>query len=142
MSPRAAWRLESLGFEQVYDYVPGKSDWLAAGLPREGEAAEVPLAGDLVRPIATCRLGTPLDQVKDRPCAVVNDQGIVLGLLRHPGDAPGTVDDHMEAGPTTVRASEEVAALLHRMQHARVAGILVTTPEGRPLGWLDREEAE
>ena len=28
---------ESLGFTQVYDYVPGKNDWLAAGLPREGK---------------------------------------------------------------------------------------------------------
>jgi hypothetical protein len=34
MSPRAAWRLEGLGFERVYDYVPGESDWFASGLPR------------------------------------------------------------------------------------------------------------
>ncbi|MDP9404293.1 MAG: rhodanese-like domain-containing protein [Actinomycetota bacterium] len=33
MSPRAAWRLEHLGFAQVYDYVAGKVDWMAAGLP-------------------------------------------------------------------------------------------------------------
>jgi hypothetical protein len=33
MSPRAAWRLEGLGFERVYDYVPGKADWFASGLP-------------------------------------------------------------------------------------------------------------
>ena len=26
MSPRAAWRLESLGFTEVYDYVDGKAD--------------------------------------------------------------------------------------------------------------------
>ena len=36
MSPRAAWRLEGLGFERVYDYVPGKADWFASGLPKEG----------------------------------------------------------------------------------------------------------
>ena len=29
MSPRAACRLELLGFTQVYDYVLGKADWLA-----------------------------------------------------------------------------------------------------------------
>ena len=29
-------RLEGLGFERVYDYVPGKADWFASGLPREG----------------------------------------------------------------------------------------------------------
>ena len=39
MSPRAVCRLEALGFQQVYDYVPGKVDWLARGLPREGEKA-------------------------------------------------------------------------------------------------------
>ena len=33
MSPRAAWRLESLGFRNVHDYPAGKSDWMAAGLP-------------------------------------------------------------------------------------------------------------
>ena len=48
MSPRAAWRLETLGFERVYDYVGGKADWLGHALPREGEAASVPNAGELV----------------------------------------------------------------------------------------------
>src|SRR6266511_4403171 len=38
MSPRAAWRLESMGFAEVYDYVAGKADWGAAGLPLEGTA--------------------------------------------------------------------------------------------------------
>src|SRR5712691_518454 len=33
MSPRAAWRLERLGFTPVYDYALGKVDWMAAGLP-------------------------------------------------------------------------------------------------------------
>jgi rhodanese-related sulfurtransferase len=31
MSPRAASRLESLGFTEVYDYIDGKLDWMAAG---------------------------------------------------------------------------------------------------------------
>jgi hypothetical protein len=33
MSPRAAWRLESIGFQHVYDYVAGKADWGGAGRP-------------------------------------------------------------------------------------------------------------
>src|SRR5438309_12115020 len=33
MSPRAAWRLESVGFSEVSDYVAGKNDWMSAGLP-------------------------------------------------------------------------------------------------------------
>ena len=36
LSPRAAARLEELSFREVYDYVAGKADWLAAGLPSEG----------------------------------------------------------------------------------------------------------
>jgi rhodanese-related sulfurtransferase len=36
LSPRAAARLRQLGFRQVYDYLPGKADWLAAGMLREG----------------------------------------------------------------------------------------------------------
>jgi CBS domain-containing protein len=39
MSPRAARRLEGLGFERVYDYVPGKADWFVSGLPRESNPA-------------------------------------------------------------------------------------------------------
>src|SRR3954463_5877370 len=35
LSPGAACRLEILGFEAVYDYVPGKVDWIARGLPTE-----------------------------------------------------------------------------------------------------------
>ena len=39
MSPRAACRLETLGFDPsfVFDYVEGKAGWLAHGLPREGD---------------------------------------------------------------------------------------------------------
>ena len=49
MSPRAAWRLESLGFSKVYDYVEGKADWAVAGLPREGDKAGFNRAIDVVR---------------------------------------------------------------------------------------------
>src|SRR5438093_12548462 len=35
LSPRAAWRLEQLGFVDVADYAGGKMDWLARGLAFE-----------------------------------------------------------------------------------------------------------
>jgi rhodanese-related sulfurtransferase len=38
MSPRAACRLEALGFTRVDDYVDEIADWQAAGLPTEGTA--------------------------------------------------------------------------------------------------------
>ena len=32
-SPKAARKLDQLGYEKVYDYEAGKQDWKAAGLP-------------------------------------------------------------------------------------------------------------
>ena len=54
MSPRAAWRLESLGFTAVYDYVAGKADWFARGLPRAGRLAEEPTVGQGLCVLCSC----------------------------------------------------------------------------------------
>ena len=35
-------RLEILYFNKVFDIVPGKADWFASGLPRDGKLARVP----------------------------------------------------------------------------------------------------
>ena len=49
MSPRAAARLETLGYGPLYDYVDGKADWGAAGLPLEGQSGSETRAGAHVR---------------------------------------------------------------------------------------------
>ena len=36
MSQRAAWQLERLGFGEVYDFVAGKSYWIASARPTIG----------------------------------------------------------------------------------------------------------
>jgi len=90
MSPRAAWRLESLGFTEVYDYTVGKLDWMAAGLPTEGTNAKRPRAGDLARKdTPTCKLEERISDVRERVHALgwdavvfVNDEQVVFGLLR------------------------------------------------------------
>src|SRR5260370_17501440 len=90
MSPRAAWRLESLGFDEVYDYTVGKLDWMAAGLPIEGTKAKLRRAGDLARKdTPTCSLEENLGAVRDRVHAlgwdavvVVNTERIGFGLPR------------------------------------------------------------
>lgn len=154
MSPRAAWRLEELGFREVYDYVAGKSDWLAAGLPVEGELAGMPRAIDAVRrDVPTCRLrdvaADARRRLRDRPekwCVVTNEHGGVLGRVRwnaleSAGDAT-PVEEIMEAGPTTTRPSEPLESLVERLREARVPSILVTTPEGILVGAVFREDAE
>ena len=87
MSPRAAWRLESLGFTQVYDYAAGEADWFANGLPREGRDASIPRVGDVAdREVPTCQLDDHIGDVRERvratgwdTCLVVNDERVVLG---------------------------------------------------------------
>jgi hypothetical protein len=65
MSPRAACRLETLGFGAVYDYVAGKADWLAHGLPREGELAAEARALDIAaHDVITCPLDARVDDVR------------------------------------------------------------------------------
>ncbi|MEV5549719.1 CBS domain-containing protein [Streptomyces sp. NPDC052309] len=153
LSPRAAARLRRLGFRQVYDYVPGKADWLAAGLPREGEAADTALAGDVAdRNVPLCTLDQPLDDVVDmldetgrRAAVVVDDDQVVMGLVRHreaAGHTGGTVGDTVRPGPVTVRADQPLPPLLERMTQTGTAAVPVTDPEGRLLGLLERDDAE
>src|SRR5919106_6970914 len=89
MSPRAACRLDTLGFEHVFDYLTGKFDWLARGLPREGERAAEPRAVDFARrDFVTCRLHDQIRGVRERVQSspyglafVVADGGVLLGRL-------------------------------------------------------------
>ncbi|MGP4043893.1 CBS domain-containing protein [Streptomyces sp. 2A115] len=153
MSPRAAARLEQLGFREVYDYVPGKADWLAAGLPREGQAASTPMAGDVADPnVPTCTVDQQIDDAVDmldetgrRVGVVVDAEQVVVGLLHHEDVAArpeGTVGDAMRSGPATVRADEPPAPLLERMRRSGTGAIPVTDPEGRLIGLLEREHLE
>ena len=153
MSNRAAWRLESLGFTRVYHYTPGKDGWLTMGLPTEGPDAATPRAGDVAdRDTPTCSLCERLGDVRHRlraagktSCIVVNDQRVVLGRLRGEsldGDAGQTVEAVMEAGPTTVRPSEPLDALIERMQKRKVESIVVSTADGVLVGVLRREDGE
>jgi len=151
MSPRAAWRLESLGFTEVFDYAPGKLDWVSAGLPIEGTAAGVPNLGSVARRDSpTCRLDEKISAVKTRlaavpasPCAVVNDHRIVLGLLKSDAlkaDGSRTVEEVMLSGPVTYRPNaglEEVDRYLtdHHLQYA-----LVTTSDGDLIGLASAQD--
>ena len=153
MSARAAWRLESLGFGQVYQYAAGKADWFAAGLPSEGNAAGVPrAAGAARRQVPTCRLADRVSAVAARVrgadwkmCIVTNDEGIVLGRLRARvlmANADASAEEVMEAGPTTIRPHERLESVVPRLRSRHVDSILVTDSDGRLIGVLYFEEAE
>ena len=135
MSPRAAWRLERFGFT-VYDYAPGKVDWLAAGLPtvRADLSPRRALDAADLDPL-TCAPDAVLDREPPGSVLVVNEHRIVLGRIRAGARSLGAVaEDVMEPGPATVRAHEPLDDLIERMRTRRVTEMVVTTPEGRLLG--------
>jgi CBS domain-containing protein len=151
MSPRAAWRLERLGFQEVYDYVLGKADWLAAGLPTEGSGHRERRAVDVVdRSVPTCGPGEALQEVTARAraaewdsCVVVNERQIVLGRLRLDRidqAAETAVEDMMEPGPPTVRADADARQTVERLRGRRIPDIIVTTPDGELVGVLQAAE--
>ena len=151
MSPRAAWRLESLGFRRVYDYVAGKADWGSFGLMLEGNLG--PRASEYLRTdVPTCRLEEPLQTVRERvgatqwdTCIVVNEAGVVLGRLGRSAlasteDVP--VEQAMSTGPSTVRPSITLEAILERMRSQNLTNALITRSDGVLLGLLLRGDAE
>jgi Mg/Co/Ni transporter MgtE len=132
--------------------VAGELDWLAAGLPTDGRNAELPRAGDLARPdVPTCRLDERIGQVRERvqaagwdACVVVNDQRVVLGLLRaeeleRGQDEP--IEQIMRPGPSTFRPHVLIEELAHFMVDHDLPTSLVTTSDGRLVGLLRREDA-
>ena len=151
MSPRAAWRLEALGFADVYDYEAGKLDWLAFGLPSAGSAASEPALGDLVRRhLPRCLLSERLGDISARMsgwswCAVVNDEGILLGQLRRRqlDERPeARADEAMENGPSTYRPSTPAAELLESMKSGGFESAFVTDSEGCLWGLVSRADLE
>jgi CBS-domain-containing membrane protein len=153
MSPRAACRLELLGFTQVYDYVAGKADWLATGLPTEGEQVQLPRAKDVLRrDVVTALPEEPVGQVAARVtpspygfALVVADDRTLLGRLRKPvldTDPAAPAERVMEAGPSTVRADRPLAELAERLHSRGLRTAVVTAPDGKLLGVARRADME
>ena len=152
MSPRAACRLETLGFKHVHDYVPGKADWLAHNLPVERED-ELTTAGQLARnDVVTCGLddhvGEVVLRIAESPygfALVLSNTGVLLGRLRSsaldvPPDTP--IEQRMESGPSTVRPDTEAVQLAQRLRDRDLKTSIVTTPEGQLIGVARRHDLE
>ena len=130
----------------------GKLDWLAAGLPTEGTGAERPRAGDVARKdTPTCRLDEPLGRVRDRvraagwdACVVVNDEGIVYGLLREAELDAGedeAIEQVMRPGPSTFRPHVPIEEMAEFMVVHDLPTCPITSSDGRLIGVLRREDA-
>jgi Mg/Co/Ni transporter MgtE len=153
MSPRAAWRLETLGFD-AYDYADGKADWIAHGLPREGKNVGALYAGEMIdRDPPTCPLSADLDTVRAALdgsrygfCLVVTDERILLGRVGksalRDAEPDARAEDFMEPSPSTVRPNTPAKQLTERLAKRELRTAVVTTPEGRLLGVFHRPEAE
>jgi rhodanese-related sulfurtransferase/CBS domain-containing protein len=154
-SARAAWRLSSLGFTQVFRYSGGKADWLANGLPVEGALARVSSAGDLADlDVPTCNLSERVGNIRDRvlkegwnSCVVVNDQLVALGLLRgddlNHADKQWTAEEAMVRDPQTYRLNASQDEVLEYFQtHRNIESVLITTTDGKLFGLLKREDIE
>ncbi len=153
MSPRAAARLETLGFTKVYDYTTGKADWLAAALPSQGLSANMPDARSAVRgDDIACHLGDRLGDSADRVraegkdvCIVIDDHHVVLGRVRGrglDGDPDALIEDVMQSGPSTIRPDTPLETVVKTLRDGGVTTTLVTDPEGRLIGTLYLEDAE
>src|SRR2546421_8987232 len=126
MSPRAACRLETLGYD-VYDYAPGKVDWMARGLPVEGTGAASVTALSLVRDdVVTSGLHDPVDDLARRIdvspygfALVISAGRVVLGRVRRSSiasaESHAPAEGLMEPGPSTIRPHTSLEELSNRL---------------------------
>lgn len=103
--------------------------------------------------VATCGLTDRIGDIRERIkgdereiCVVVNEAGIVLGVLRKKAlaaDASATAEQVMHEGPSTFRANLTLEEMLKFMRDHDLKGhSIITTPEGRLLGIIGRNDLE
>jgi CBS-domain-containing membrane protein len=147
MSARAASRLATLGFSNVYRYQAGRADWFAAGLPREGRDARVPRVADVAeREVETCRLDERAGDVRHRvgsdggkPLIVVDAERVVLGLVNSDalaGDPATPVEEVMDSAPVTFRPNVRAGEMPDYLKKQGVRHAVVTTSDGVLIGLL------
>jgi CBS domain-containing protein len=145
MSPRAACRLATLGFPRIFDYLPGKVDWLARNLPVDGSRADAPTIGRHLRhEVVTVAPDEPIAEVRARVAdsphgfaLVTTADGILLGRLRvahlDAADPRTSAAEAMEAGPSTLRPHQPAAPVRDRLRGKGRTYAMVTDPDGRLL---------
>ncbi len=141
-----------MGFSDVYEYVAGKLDWMAAGLPTEGTNAERPRAGEVARKdVPTSGLLECVGDVRERvqkagfdATVVVNEAGVVLGLLRSRelnADPDLPIERAMRPGPSTFRPFVSISEMARYMVEHKLESSPITTSDGRLVGLLLQDDA-
>jgi CBS domain-containing protein len=131
--------------------MPGKVDWMARGLPLEGEKAAEPRAIDFaLRDVVTSGLDETMGAVRERVAQsqygftfVVGEEGVLLGRLRKAaleGDPGARAEDVMEPGPSTSRPDTPPAELLAKLDRRQLRTAVLTDPDGRLLGVVRRDD--
>ena len=153
MSARAAWRLVSLSFAQVFRYTAGKADWSAYGLLTEGKSVTPTRAGNLARrDVPTCSLSDRADAIGQQLqkhgatlCAVLNEHRVLLGEIgaqKAASQTDGTAEEIMTFAPTTIRPNAALEKLCEFFKAHKAETLWVTTNDGELLGLLHREDVE
>ena len=78
-------------------------------------------------------------------CIVVTEGGVVVGRLGRRAlraDDGRSVEEAMTEGPTTLRPSVALAYAGDLMRQHDLTSYLITTPDGKLVGLVLREEAE
>lgn len=131
--------------------MPGKVDWMARGLPLEGEKAGEPRAIDLAaRDVVTCGLDETMGAVRERVARsphgyalAVSEDGVLLGRVRKAaleGDPRARAEDAMEPGPSTSRPDTPPDKLLEKLDRRDLRTAVLTDPDGRLLGVVRRAD--
>lgn len=131
------------------DYVAGKADWMASGMPVEGEAADTTTLQqvartDVPRFALSDTVADVVARIEGWPAAVVvNDSGVVLGLVRAEVtglDAQRSVASVMQEGPSTYRADVEPAEASRNMSEQGLPRAPVTRPDGTLIGMVELDD--
>jgi hypothetical protein len=137
----------------VYDYVPGKVDWLVHRRPVEGSRADEPTVAETARDDAvTCGLSDRVGEVSGRVDAspypfalVLGASRVVLGRLpssKMDCDPDLPVEAVMDPGPSTVRPHKTAKGIAEDLAERNLRWAIVTTPDGELIGVASRSELE
>jgi CBS domain-containing protein len=123
------------------------------GPPLEGAGGSETRAGAHVRTDAPdCAREDRLPEICERleetgwdTCFVLDERGVVLGRIGRRaihGKADVSAEEAMTLGPSTIRPSARLQAMVERMQRQNLTTPPVTRSDGRLVGLLSRRNAE